>query len=121
MEGEMKTLFVCVAAALALGTAHAESVENSAEATSQAIKASAGAVFAGSKVVAGSVAVTSAAAGSVPLVAGTALQGSGQAMAEGGQSLWDWANDQESENGELAVDEETVIAQPVPDVPYEAQ
>ncbi|ESQ91377.1 hypothetical protein [Asticcacaulis benevestitus] len=105
-----KALFLTASlltAAAANGVHAQDSLANASQASGESLVSTARLSEAGVKVVAGAVALPFVAAGAV-------IEGSGRVVRDSAGAVWDEAN------GPLEISPETVVAQPAPQVPYDA-
>lgn len=108
-------MFKPLSAALIVGTAlittqahAADSIDNTSQAAGESVIATAKLAASGVQVVAGVAAL--------PVMGvGSAAESTGEIMQDSGQAVWTAANTP------LEVSDETVVAQPAPAVPYDAQ
>ncbi len=101
------TAILLLAASATIAQAQ-ESVDNASQESGQSAVAMGQLSVAGVKVVAGSVALPI-------MLAGSTATAGGSAVAELGSDMW------QSANAPLEVSPETIVAQPAPQVPYDAQ
>ncbi len=97
---------LAVGAVVISGAAHADSFKNFSEATGDSAEAGARVVAAGGQVALGAVAVPLAAAGAL-------AEGAGNAANDIADDMWETAN------APLTVDDDVVVAQPLPNVSSE--